>query len=344
MSLLRTVITGTGSYLPEEVVPGHVVEERHGFAPGFASDRLGIPERRRAGPGELSWHMGAVAGRRALERAGVGPDDLDLVLFHATYTEMSYPTPGAFLQRALGIEGTVPVLEVRAACASFLAATQMADGLLRAGSAKRVLVVCAERAFEPAQMDRATAPLFGDGAGAAVLEARDGDAGLRWIGTWMNGDGALACCATSPIYDLQRSDRPAPPELEPVRDAWRDREPEIPGILTHWNGPKVFRNAVRSMGAALKAAAEAAETTLEEVDHFVVHQANGKILASLLRQYRLPAERTPSNIHRTGNTSSATVPILLDDGFRSGLFASGDVIAMTAFGAGFVWSSAIYRV
>jgi len=344
VSALRTVIVGTGSYLPEAVVTAEEVEQRHGFDAGFVGKRLGIPERRQAAPGELSWHMGAIAGRRALEAAEVGPDEVDLVLFHATYAEMSYPTPGAFLQRALGITATVPVLEVRAACASFLAAMQLADGMLRSRSLRTVLVVCAERAFEPAQMDRATAPLFGDGAGAAVLRAERGEGGLLWSGSWMDGDGALACSATSPIYDLQQPDRPAPPELEVVAEAWREREPAIPGILTHWNGARVFRSAVRQMGGALQAAVDAVEVDLQDVDHFVVHQANGKILASLLRQYRLPAERTPSNIHRTGNTSSATVPILLDDGFRSGRFASGDLVAMAAFGAGFVWASAMYRV
>lgn len=342
---MRAVITGTGSWLPEEVVTAASIEEAHGLKPGFVTSRLGIPERRRADPATFTWTMGAEAGRRALERAGVGPDDLDYILFHTTAPETLYPTPGVFVQRALGVTVDVPVVEVKAACAAFVAMLQLADALIRAGTCATVLVVCAEKLTPVAPLYPATAPLFGDGAAAAVIEAGTGEAGVLWSRLWTDGTGATACMATLPVHDLRDPERfPPGDELAGAATEWAGRDEPNRGILTHWNGVQVFRSAVRSMGAAIAAALQGGGLEFEDVDHFLVHQANGKILASVLRQYALPADRTPSNIARYGNTSSATVPILLDEGLRSGQIRPGQLAMMVAFGAGFTWGAAVVRL
>ena len=349
MSERRSVIVGTGSFLPPVVVSSDVIEQRHGLPEGFCRKRVGIEERRAASRGMTSWQMGAEAARLAMEAAGTGPGDLDHVLFHTSYSETHYPTPGVFLAGSLGLEGNVPILEVKAACTTFLSMLHLCDGLLRSGLARRILLVCSERVHDDAQHYEVSAPLFGDGAAAAVLEAVPadavGDAGLRWTRNWTDGSGGNLCMATTTSFDLTRPDLyPAPPELEPAVTAWTGRELDPKHILSHWDGAAIFRSAVRCMGQALEAALAGADLQRHDVDHFLIHQANAKILASLLRQFRIPKDKVPSNIARYGNTSSATVPILLDEGFRAGRIAAGHTLAMVAFGAGFTYGSAIYRV
>jgi len=340
-----SVIAGTGSWLPDHVVTAEEIEAEHGLAPGFVTRRLGIPERRRAAPDTFTWTMGAEAGRRALVAAGTEPDELDFILFHTTAPETLYPTPGVFVQRAIGVTRDVPVLEVKAACAAFVAMLQLADALVRSGTARTILIVCAEKLSGVAPLYEATVPLFGDGAAAAVVRAADGGGGVLWSRTWTDGDGAMACMATTPVHDLRDPARFPPGEdLAPVASEWAERDPGPRGLLSHWNGMTVFRSAVRSMGAAIGAALEGAGLSVAEVDHFLVHQANGKILKSVLRQYDVPPDRTPSNIARYGNTSSATVPILLDEGLREGRIRPGQVVLMVAFGAGFTWGAVVYAV
>ena len=349
MSERRSVIVGTGSFLPPEVVSSRSIEQRHGLPDGFCRKRVGIQERRAASRGVTSWQMGAAAAKKAMEAAGVGPGDLDHVLFHTSYAETHYPTPGVFLEGALGLEGHVPILEVKAACTAFLSMLHLCDGLLRSGLARRILLVCSERVHDDAQHYEVSAPLFGDGAAAAVVEAvpagRVGDAGLLWSRNWTDGSGGNLCMATTTSFDLSRPDLyPAPPELEPAAALWRERELDPKHILSHWDGAAIFRSAVRCMGGALEEALMATGLERSEVDHFLIHQANAKILASLLRQFQIPKDRVPSNIARYGNTSSATVPILLDEGVREARIGPGDTLAMVAFGAGFTYGSAIYRV
>lgn len=349
MSERRSLIVGTGSFLPDHVVTSDVIERRHGLPDGFCRKRTGIEERRAAATGMTSWHMGASAARAAMEAAGVGPGDLDHVLFHTSYSETHYPTPGVFLDGALDLQGQVPILEVKAACAAFLSMLHLADGLLRSGLARRVLLVCSERVHDDAQHYDVSAPLFGDGAAAAVVEGvpaeRAGDAGLLWSRNWTDGRSGNLCMATTTSFDLTRPDLyPAPPELEPAVSAWADRELDPKHILSHWDGASIFKSAVRCMGAALETALSETGLERDQVDHFLVHQANAKILSSLVRQFRIPKERVPSNIARYGNTSSATVPILLDEGIRAGHIVPGHLLALIAFGAGFTWGSAVYRV
>ena len=349
MSGRRSVIVGTGSFLPPDVVPSAVIERRHGLPDGYCRKRTGIAERRAASRGMTSWQMGAEAARLALESAQVGPGELDHVLFHTSYSETHYPTPGVFLAGALGLEGHVPILEVKAACTAFLSMLHLADGLLRSGLSRRVLLVCSERVYDDAQHYEASAPLFGDGAAAAVVEGvpaeRVGDGGLLWSRNWTDGSGGNLCMATTTSFDLTRKELyPAPPELEPAVAVWADRELDPKHILSHWDGAAIFRSAVRYMGSALERALAATGLDREQVDHFLIHQANAKILSSLVRQFRIPKDRVPSNIARYGNTSSATVPILLDEGIRDGRIGAGHTLVLVAFGAGFTYGSAVYRV
>jgi len=349
VSAVRSVIVGTGSYLPPEVVGSEAIEARHGLPAGFCRKRVGIEERRAASRGMTSWQMGAEAARRAMEAAGVGPAELDHVLFHTSYSETHYPTPGVFLAGALDLEGHVPILEVKAACTAFLSMLHLADGLLRSGLARRMLLVCSERVHDDAQHYEVSAPLFGDGAAAAVVEAapldRVGEGGLLWSRNWTDGRSGHLCMASTTSFDLTRPELyPPPPELEPAAAVWADRELDPKHILSHWDGAAIFRSAVRRMGGALKTALSETGLDQDQVDHFLIHQANAKILSSLLRQFAIPKDRVPSNIARYGNTSSATVPILLDEGLRDGRIGPGQLLAMVAFGAGFTWGSAIYRV
>jgi 3-oxoacyl-[acyl-carrier-protein] synthase-3 len=317
----RSLIRGTGCYLPAERIPSADLESRLGLEPGFCLRRIGVAERRRAAPGEASHQLGARAAAAALRDAGQSIDDVDLLLFHTSCPESVYPTPGTLIGKELGASRPVPVLEVKAACASFVANLHVADGLLRGGSASRVLVVSGERLQAAHEGYERSAGVFGDGGAALLLEAVAEDraprAGILRSAVRSDPRGAALCAA-----------RPAPGA----------------GLEVFWDGEDVFRSAVLCMGGLSRELLDAEGLRPDEVDHYLFHQANAKILASVARQYELPRDRVYSHIERYGNTSSASVGILLAEERATGRIRPGQTVLMAGFGAGYTWACALYRV
>ncbi|MFT5683959.1 MAG: 3-oxoacyl-[acyl-carrier-protein] synthase-3 [Myxococcota bacterium] len=335
----RAVLIGTGHYLPARIVTSAEVEAAAGKPPGWAVKRVGIEERRVAAPDELSWHMGTHAARDALKRAGKSAADIDLLLVHSSASELYYPDVAWFLARDLGVPDSATVLGLRSACAGFLGALKVAEQFLKTGSAKCALIVCTERMFRPAQSYERSAVLFGDGAAAAVLVAGT-SGGLRHVHLGQKSAGADRSVMANPL--LHPDARAAVcPDLP---GEWADRALPEDGSVTFWEGRDIFQNAVLRMGEATEAALSACGLTVPDIDHFLYHQANFKILKSLMRNFDLPRERVHTNIATVGNISSATVPCLLSQGIASGRIQPGQRVLMAAFGVGYTFGAAVLEV
>lgn len=337
---MSIVLAGTGHMLPEAVVPSSVVEAAAGKPEGWAAKRVGIRERRACAPSQLTWHMGAEAGRRALADAGIQPEQVDLLLVHTTIPEAAFPDPAWYIARDLGIPDTATVLGIRAACTGFLAGLRTAQQFLSAGGARCALLVCTERMHTPMRGYHRSAVLFGDGAGAAVLLPGAGAGGLRGIVLGQRAAKADRCTAFfSTLPEGGWSE--AAPELA---DEWAEQPRPANGMVHFWEGRDIFENAVLCMGEATERVLAQAGLGVGDIDHFLYHQANAKILKSLVRNFSLPAERTRTNIETVGNISSATVPVLLDALRQAGRIRSGEVVLMGAFGAGYTYGAAILEI
>lgn len=307
---LRTAgIAGLGMAVPPTVVTNEPISRRLGVAEGWIETRTGIQERRHAAPDATLAALAAVAGREALENAGVEATSLDLVLVATTSQDKLLPNAAPLVVAELGA-GHVAAIDIGAACTGFVSALDLAAAQVEAGRAERVLVVGAEimsRLLDPD--DRPTAGLFGDGAGAAVVTA----GGPARLGPAVQG-----------------SDGVEGPELIYATNEER---------LVHMAGQDTFKHAVRRLSESTEQAAEAGGLALEDIDVFVYHQANGRILKAVGERLGLPAERVIDCIGTYANTSAATVPIALVEAERAGMLVPGARVLISAFGAGFTWGA-----
>ena len=317
------VLTGLGSWLPPRVVDNEEVSAHLDTTDAWIRERIGIRVRRRAEPKVATGDLAAEAGARALRSAGVVSADAVVV---ATTTP-DHPCPATAPQVAarLGL-GDAAAFDVAAGCSGFLYASTVAAGLISSGTAARVLVIGAETMsaiIDPD--DRSTAPIFGDGAGAAVLEAgRPGQPGALGRTVW-GSDGEHADAIMIPSGGSRNRDG---------RDAAPKRERYV-----HMRGNEVLRHAVRRMAGAAAEAAEAAGWTLEDVDKLIVHQANARISAGVCQALGIQSAQAPSNIDRVGNTAAASIPLLLADAAAEESLCPGDRVLLVAFGSGLSWAA-----
>ncbi|MCB9745667.1 MAG: ketoacyl-ACP synthase III [Alphaproteobacteria bacterium] len=332
-------LLGAGHALPERVVPSSEVERAAGFPEGWALKHVGIAERRVCGPEELSGQLGARAARAALALAGVAASDVDLLVVHSSCPEVYYPDPAWFIADLLGLDAGCRVFGLRAQCAGFIAALDLCAQYLSTGAARRALVVCAERMFRPAQGYDRAALLFGDGAAAAVLGP--GDA-LKHLELTHGAQHADRCLLATPALEREAWDTLNPELAE--HWAGPERHPPASGQVGFWEGGHIFRSAVEGMGEGTLRALSALGLAPEDIDHFLYHQANAKILRSLVRYYELPADRVRSNVRRVGNISSATVPLMLSEGLEAGEIKAGQRLLLGAFGAGYVTGTAVLEL
>jgi 3-oxoacyl-[acyl-carrier-protein] synthase-3 len=305
------VITGWGTALPEAVVTNADLEARLDTSDAWIVERSGIRERRVATGGETTAVLATAAGAAAVKQAGLTPSDVSVLVLATTTPDQVMPATSARVHDALGLAGGA--LDVNAACAGFVYALVTAAALVEAGRVEHALVIGADlmtRIIDPE--DRGTAVLFGDGAGAVVLSAGS-DAGLL---AWELGcDGSLAGLLEIPAdEDYVRMD-----------------------------GKEVFRRAVRVVVDSAETALAKAGVGADEVDVFVPHQANARIVAAAAERLGIPAEKTVVNIDRYGNTSAASVPIALSEAADAGRLRDGDVALLSGFGAGMTWGSAVLR-
>jgi 3-oxoacyl-[acyl-carrier-protein] synthase-3 len=334
MLLPASRILGTGHYLPPIVRTNHDLEKMVETSDAWIVERTGIRERRIAPDGVVTSDMATAAAKKALEAAELDAKDLDLIVLGTVTPDMPMPATAVFVQQKLGA-GHCPAFDLSAACAGFLFGLTIADQFIRSGAMKNVLVIGVELLSRVVDWeDRTTCVLFGDGAGAVVLgpangaSARGKPRGL--LSTKIQSDGALATSLMIPGGGSVTPQGPAVIEQKLHK--------------VHMKGQDIFKVAVKNLYAASKEALDATGLTAEEVDWICPHQANLRIIDFAATRLGVPKEKVLINIDRVGNTSSASIPILLDENIRSGRLHVGDTIVMCALGAGISWGGAVVRL
>ncbi len=316
-------IAGTGSYLPANIVTNQDLEQRVETSDEWIRSRTGIRERRVAAEGETTGDLAFHAATRALEAAGVAAAELDLIVLGTTTPDIIFPSTACLLQHRLGANGCA-AFDVNAACSGFVYALGVANAFIRSGQAKKALVVGAETLTRMLDWsDRSTCVLFGDGAGAVVLEASE-EPGI--LTTKLHADGGYKHLLYNPVG---------------VSAGFRD-EPNH-GVRVMMTGNEVFKVAVKTLDRIVGETLEAAGMHESDIDWLIPHQANLRIIEATARRLKLPMERVIVTVDRHGNTSSGSVPLALDEAVRSGRVQRGQTVLLEAFGGGFTWASALLR-
>ena len=324
----RSRIVGTGSYLPEKVLTNDDLGKIVDTNDAWIRERTGIGARRMAAPDEATSDMATHASKKALKMAGLRPEQLDMIIVGTITPDMPFPAAAAFVQAKLGASRAA-CFDVSAACAGSLYAMSIADKFIRTGDCKYVLVVGAELLTRIVDWtDRGTCVLFGDAAGAMVMgpEPRD-DHGL--LSTHLHTDGTKADILCIPGGG---SKKPFSAEVFEKREH-----------LVKMNGREVFKIAVRALEESSREALSANNLTAADVHHVVAHQANLRILEAVMKRLEIPLEKCHLNIEQVGNTSSASVPLTLDQALRAGAIKDGQNVLMMAIGGGMSWGSALVR-
>jgi 3-oxoacyl-[acyl-carrier-protein] synthase-3 len=321
--VIRSVVVGSGSALPKRAVPNAELAQMVDTSDEWIVERTGIRNRHIAGDDETTATLAADAARAALEAAGLGPADIGLIVLATATPDQTFPATATKVQDLLGCHGGI-AFDVAAVCSGFLYALATADSMLRTGMAKRALVIGAETFSRILDWeDRTTCVLFGDGAGALVLEARDGpDDGPGVIFTQLHADGAHN-------------------ELLFV-----DGGPSTTGTVgkLRMKGREVFRHAVTNLASVLQTVLTETGFTAEDIDWVVPHQANARILEATARKLGLPADKVVVTVDRHANTSAASVPLAFDTAVRDGRIKPGDLVMLEAMGGGFTWGASLVRI
>ena len=324
---MKAKIVGTGSYLPEEIRTNYDLEKMVDTDHDWIVARTGIVERRIAAADECTSDMATIAAQRAMDMAGISADDIDLIVMGTITGDYPWPATACVVQANLGAKKAF-AYDVSAACSGFLYALSSANDYIMAGHGKRALVLGAEtlsRAID--WTDRNTCILFGDGAGAVLLEAQEGDSGV--LSCHLHSDGNYLELLYQPGFGTKY-----PASIQGIED-------KLPYLKMQGN--EVFKVAVRSLTAVSKEALTANGYTSADVTQFIPHQANLRILEATTKRLGLTKEQSFINVHKYGNTSGATIPIAIDEAYRQGLLKEGDLILSAAFGGGFTWGSTLIR-
>jgi len=316
---IRSVVAGVGSALPKRRVTNDELAATVDTTDQWIVERTGIRSRYIASDGETTGSLALEAARNALDSAGVGARDIDLIVLATATPDQTFPSTATKVQAALGIDDCI-AFDVHAVCTGFLYALTVADTMLRAGNARNALVIGAETFSRILDwQDRATCVLFGDGAGALVLRAEEGDRGI--LATKLHADGRH--------NDL----------------LFVDGGPSTTGTVgkLRMKGREVFRHAVINLAAVMNEVLEGAGLTAADVDWVVPHQANARILDATAKRLGLPPEKVVVTVDRHANTSAASVPLAFDTAIRDGRIKRGDVVVLEAMGGGFTWGAAALR-
>lgn len=316
-------IIGTGHYLPERVMTNAELEERVETSDQWIRDRTGIRERRVAADGQTTGDLAEQAARRALEAADIDPATIELLIVGTTTPDVIFPSTACLIQQRLGL-GECGAFDVNAACSGFLYALSVATQFIEAGTIKRALVIGAETLTRMLDWDdRTTCVLFGDGAGAVVLEA-DEEYGVMSTHIHANGN----------YGDLLKVD-------VGVSRGFKD-EPRG-GLKIHMKGNEVFKVAVNTLGRIVDETLAHNNLDKHDLDWLIPHQANLRIIKATARKLDMPMDRVIVTVDRHGNTSAASVPMALDEAIRSGRVKRGDLMLLEAFGGGFTWGASLIR-
>ncbi len=322
-------IKGTGSFVPERLVSNDYFEAFLDTSDEWITTRTGIKERRMIRPGQALTDMATPASARALEMAGVPAEALDLIVVGTVSADMITPSAACILQYRLGAKRAV-AFDVNAACPGFIYGLAVAQGLMENGLHQHALVVGGEVISNRVDYkDRGTCVLFGDGAGAAVLGPSNGAGDGEILSTHIHSDGSLW-----ELLNLPGGGSRNPPTHE-MLDAGLQ--------YLKMQGNEVFKHAVRSMVEAAHEAMSQNGVTMKDIDWFIPHQANLRIMETVAKRLDIPPEKVIVTVHKYGNTSAASIPTALDEAVRAGRIKRGHLILVDSFGAGFTWAAALIR-
>ena len=321
---LRSVLIGTGSALPERALGNAELAKMVDTSDEWIVERTGIRNRHIAGPNETTSSLAILAAKQAIEAAGIDAKSIDLIVLATATPDQTFPATATIVQNALGCNGGI-AFDIAAVCSGFLYALGCADSMLRTGMAKRALVIGAETFSRILDWeDRTTCVLFGDGAGAVVLDARDSDAadapGI--LATRLHADGAHN------------------------QLLFVDGGPSTTGTVgkLRMKGPEVFRHAVNNLADVLREVLDDAGIAAADIDWVVPHQANARIIDATARKLGLDSSKVVMTVDRHANTSAASVPLALDVAVRDGRIKTGDLIVLEAMGGGFAWGASLIRI
>ncbi|EGW53413.1 beta-ketoacyl-ACP synthase III [Candidatus Endoriftia persephonae] len=321
--MIYSRIIGTGSYLPEKILTNQDLEKIVDTTDQWIVERTGIKKRHIAGDEEYTCDLAEKAARNAMQMAGIDAKDIDLIIVATTTPDQVFPSTACLLQGRLGIHGPA-AFDVQAVCTGFVYAMSVADKFIKTGSAKRALVIGAETLSRITDWnDRNTCVLFGDGAGAVVLEASD-EPGI--ISTHLHADGAFE--------NMLR----VPSGISRNYGALREGN-----AFMEMRGNEVFKMAVTTLGRIVDETLEANNMQKSDVDWLIPHQANIRIIQATARKLRTPMEQVVVTVHEHGNTSAASVPLALDTAVRDARIKRGETLLMEAFGGGFTWGSVLAK-
>lgn len=316
-------ITGTGSYLPEKVLTNKDLEKLVNTSDKWIYERTGIRERHIAAEGETTCDLATNAAHRAIEMAGKTSSDIDLIILATTTADKIFPGTACLLQKRLDVHGC-PAFDVQAVCTGFVYALSIADKFIRAGEAKCALIAGSETLSRILDWnDRSTCVLFGDGAGAVILEAST-EPGI--LSTHLHADGSYEHLLHVPHgisigYEQLKAGE----------------------AYVYMEGNAVFKMAVNTLGQIVDETLEANQISKSDIDWLVPHQANSRIIEATARKLKMPMERVVITVAEHGNTSAASVPLALDTAVRDGRIKKGEMLMLEAFGSGFTWGSALLK-
>ena len=321
--MIYSRIAGTGSFLPANVVTNADLAKMVDTSDEWVAARTGIRQRHLAAEGETTGDLAFGAAKAALEAAGVAANEIDLLIVGTTTPDLIFPSTACLLQHRLGANGC-PAFDVNAACSGFIYALTVADKFIRSGSAKTALVVGAETLSRMIDWsDRSTCVLFGDGAGAVVLKASE-EAGI--LSSHVHADGAYKELLWNPVG---------------VSVGFTHEHNH--GVRVVMQGSEVFKVAVKTLDRVVEETLAANGIDRHAIDWLIPHQANLRIIQATAKRLDMPMDRVVVTVDKHGNTSSASVPLALDHGIRSGRIQRGQLLLLEAFGGGFTWGSALVR-
>lgn len=317
----------TGAYVPNKVLTNSDLEKMVDTSDEWITTRTGIKERRVAAENEASSDLAIRAARQALQHGGLKIKDVDLILVATSTPDTIFPSTACWVQKGLKADH-IPAFDLSAGCTGFLYGLIVAESMILSGNLKRVLLIGSELLTKVTNWkDRNTCVLFGDGAGAVILEESKDDSGI--LSHYWRADGSLGDLLSIPAGGtrLPASGRTIAQDLH----------------FLHMKGNEVFKHAVKRMGEAAQEALWRAGVKKEDINFFLPHQANIRIIDATAKRLDLPLEKVYINIHKYGNISVASIPISLHELNQEGKLKKGDIILMDAFGAGFTWAAVVYR-
>lgn len=325
--MIRARITGTGAYVPKKILTNHDLERMVSTTDAWILERTGISERRVADKGETTSDLAFAASQRALQAVGIEPEEIELIIVATITPDMLMPSTGCLLQEKLGAKNAV-AFDINAACSGFIYGLSVANAFILSGMYKTILLVGAELLTRFVDWeDRSTCILFGDGAGAAVIQRHVGKRGI--LSTHMHSDGAL-----SDLIRIQAGGTAHPSSHDTVERRMH---------VIKMKGNETFKAAVRSLEGVVQETLEHNKVRPEEIDYLVPHQANLRIIQAMAQRLEMPMEKVVLTLPKYGNTSAASIPMALDTAVRDGRIRENHLLLLEAFGGGLTWASALIR-